>query len=94
VTGGGSGIGLATAALLADEGAIVFVADINETAAQAVVAEHEKTPATGSTQVFWAFPHPWDVFLRAFVLSCVPGWLLCKAERAKCPHEKKQETKP
>jgi NAD(P)-dependent dehydrogenase (short-subunit alcohol dehydrogenase family) len=39
VTGGGSGIGRACAVLLAAEGAAVFVADINEKAAAAVVAE-------------------------------------------------------
>ena len=39
VTGAGSGIGRATAVLLASEGATVLVADINEAAAQGVVAE-------------------------------------------------------
>src|SRR6266542_2989747 len=39
VTGAGSGIGRATAALLASEGATVFVADLNEQAVQAVTAE-------------------------------------------------------
>jgi NAD(P)-dependent dehydrogenase (short-subunit alcohol dehydrogenase family) len=39
VTGAGSGIGRATAALLAAEGAAAIVADINEGAAQAVAAE-------------------------------------------------------
>src|SRR5262245_23494341 len=39
VTGAGSGIGRATAILLAREGATVVVADLNEPAAQAVAAE-------------------------------------------------------
>ncbi|HYT90026.1 MAG TPA: SDR family NAD(P)-dependent oxidoreductase [Gemmataceae bacterium] len=39
VTGAGSGIGRATAALLASEGATVFAADLNEQAVQAVTAE-------------------------------------------------------
>jgi NAD(P)-dependent dehydrogenase (short-subunit alcohol dehydrogenase family) len=39
VTGAGSGIGRATAALLAREGATLVVADVNEPAAQAVAAE-------------------------------------------------------
>ncbi len=39
VTGAGSGIGRATAALLAGEGATVLVADVNEPAARAVAAE-------------------------------------------------------
>jgi NAD(P)-dependent dehydrogenase (short-subunit alcohol dehydrogenase family) len=39
VTGAGSGIGRATATLLTGEGATVFVADINEEAAQAVARE-------------------------------------------------------
>jgi NAD(P)-dependent dehydrogenase (short-subunit alcohol dehydrogenase family) len=39
VTGAGSGIGRATAVLLANEGATVLVADVNDRAAGAVVAE-------------------------------------------------------
>jgi NAD(P)-dependent dehydrogenase (short-subunit alcohol dehydrogenase family) len=39
VTGAGSGIGRATATLLASEGAVVLVADLNGHAAQAVAAE-------------------------------------------------------
>jgi 3(or 17)beta-hydroxysteroid dehydrogenase len=39
VTGAGSGIGRATAALMAREGAIALVADLNEQAAHAVAAE-------------------------------------------------------
>lgn len=39
VTGGGSGIGRATAALLANEGAAVVVADFDEAAAEGVVKE-------------------------------------------------------
>src|SRR5262249_22011186 len=39
VTGAGSGIGRATAILLAREGATALVADLNESAAQAVAAE-------------------------------------------------------
>src|SRR5436190_17664888 len=39
VTGAGSGIGRATAALLAREGATVLVADVHAAAAQAVAAE-------------------------------------------------------
>jgi NAD(P)-dependent dehydrogenase (short-subunit alcohol dehydrogenase family) len=39
VTGAGSGIGRATAALLAREGASVLVADLHESAAQAVAVE-------------------------------------------------------
>jgi NAD(P)-dependent dehydrogenase (short-subunit alcohol dehydrogenase family) len=39
VTGGGSGIGRATAVLLAEEGANTIVADIDKTAAEAVVEE-------------------------------------------------------
>lgn len=39
VTGAGSGIGRATAILLAEEGAVVIVADINAAAADKVVAE-------------------------------------------------------
>ena len=46
VTGGGSGIGRATALLLASEGAAVTVADLRAAAAAAVVAE---ITATGST---------------------------------------------
>ena len=39
ITGGASGIGRATALLLAREGAAVTVADLNETGGQAVVDE-------------------------------------------------------
>src|SRR6266853_6739488 len=39
VTGGASGIGKATALLLAREGAVVFVGDVEETGGRAVAAE-------------------------------------------------------
>jgi len=42
VTGGGSGIGEATSKLLAQEGASVMVADLDETAAKRVASEIEK----------------------------------------------------
>ena len=50
VTGGGSGIGAATAGLLAARGAQVVVADVNEAAARAIAAdigEDRGTPVTG-----------------------------------------------
>jgi NAD(P)-dependent dehydrogenase (short-subunit alcohol dehydrogenase family) len=60
VSGGGSGIGRATAALLAAEGATVFVADINEKAAQSVAAqiaaaggEAEALPLDVSDEAAW-----------------------------------------
>jgi NAD(P)-dependent dehydrogenase (short-subunit alcohol dehydrogenase family) len=52
VTGAGSGIGRATALLLAGAGATVLVADLNETAARAVVAE--VTSGGGK-------PEPWQL---------------------------------
>jgi NAD(P)-dependent dehydrogenase (short-subunit alcohol dehydrogenase family) len=51
VTGGGSGIGRATALLLASEGAAVTVADIAEPAATAVVAEIEAAGGKARAQV-------------------------------------------
>ena len=54
VTGAGSGIGRATAILLAREGATALVADVNEQAAQAVAAEI--TSAGGKAE-----PLPLDV---------------------------------
>jgi NAD(P)-dependent dehydrogenase (short-subunit alcohol dehydrogenase family) len=51
VTGGGSGIGRATALLLASEGARVTVADIAESAAERVVAEIEAAGGVGRVQV-------------------------------------------
>ena len=51
VTGGGSGIGRATAVLLASEGARVTVADIAEPAAVAVVAEIEAAGGAARAQV-------------------------------------------
>ena len=51
VTGGGSGIGRATALLLAAEGAAVTVADIAPDAAQAVVAEIEAAGGKARVQV-------------------------------------------
>jgi NAD(P)-dependent dehydrogenase (short-subunit alcohol dehydrogenase family) len=50
VTGGGSGIGRATAALLASEGAAVTVADVREPAAAAVVSEIVATGGTARSQ--------------------------------------------
>lgn len=51
VTGGGSGIGRATALLLASEGARVTVADIAESAAAKVVAEIESAGGSARTHV-------------------------------------------
>ena len=51
ITGGGSGIGRATARLLAAEGARVTVADIAEPAAAKVVAEIEAAGGVARTQV-------------------------------------------
>jgi NAD(P)-dependent dehydrogenase (short-subunit alcohol dehydrogenase family) len=51
VTGGGSGIGRATAVLLASEGAAVTVADIARDGADAVVAEIEAAGGTARAQV-------------------------------------------
>jgi NAD(P)-dependent dehydrogenase (short-subunit alcohol dehydrogenase family) len=51
VTGGGSGIGRATALLLASEGAAVTVADISADAADAVVSEVEATGGRARCQV-------------------------------------------
>jgi NAD(P)-dependent dehydrogenase (short-subunit alcohol dehydrogenase family) len=51
VTGGGSGIGRATARLLASEGASVTVADIAADPARAVVAEIEAAGGTARAQV-------------------------------------------
>ena len=51
ITGGGSGIGRATALLLASEGARVTVADIAETAASAVVDEIEAAGGKARAQV-------------------------------------------
>jgi NAD(P)-dependent dehydrogenase (short-subunit alcohol dehydrogenase family) len=51
VTGGGSGIGRATAVLLAAEGAAVTVADIGLEAAEAVVAEITTAGATARAQL-------------------------------------------
>ncbi len=51
VTGGGSGIGRATALLLASEGARVTVADIAEAAAAGVVAEIEAAGGEARVQV-------------------------------------------
>ncbi len=51
VTGGGSGIGRATALLLASEGARVTVADIAGPAAAAVVSEIEAAGGTGRVQI-------------------------------------------
>ena len=51
ITGGGSGIGRATALLLASEGARVTVADIADAAAAAVVAEIETAGGTARAQV-------------------------------------------
>lgn len=51
VTGGGSGIGRATALLFASEGAAVTVADIAEQAAGAVVAEIEAAGGRARVQV-------------------------------------------
>lgn len=51
VTGGGSGIGRATALLLATEGAAVTVADIAQESALAVVAEIEGAGGTARAQV-------------------------------------------
>jgi NAD(P)-dependent dehydrogenase (short-subunit alcohol dehydrogenase family) len=51
ITGGGSGIGRATALLLASEGAAVTVADIAPDAAQAVVTEIESAGGTARVQV-------------------------------------------
>jgi NAD(P)-dependent dehydrogenase (short-subunit alcohol dehydrogenase family) len=51
VTGGGSGIGRATALLLASEGAAVTVADIASDGARAVVAEIETAGGSARAQV-------------------------------------------
>ena len=51
ITGGGSGIGRATALLMASEGASVTVADIGEKAASAVVAEIEAAGGRARAQV-------------------------------------------
>jgi NAD(P)-dependent dehydrogenase (short-subunit alcohol dehydrogenase family) len=51
VTGGGSGIGRATAMLLASEGAAVTVADIADAAATSVVAEIEAAGGRARAQV-------------------------------------------
>jgi NAD(P)-dependent dehydrogenase (short-subunit alcohol dehydrogenase family) len=51
VTGAGSGIGRATALLLASEGASVTVADVRAAAAEAVVAEISAEGATARAQV-------------------------------------------
>ena len=51
VTGGGSGIGRATARLLASEGAAVTVADIAADPAQAVVAAIAAEGGTARVQV-------------------------------------------
>ena len=52
VTGAGSGMGAATARLLAAEGARVAVTDVNAESAQAVAARLAQVPGVRSTESF------------------------------------------
>lgn len=66
ITGGGSGIGRATAALMAKRGASVVVADINACAAEAVAAEIEA--AGGKAQ-----PCNIDICCEASIRDAIEG---------------------